>query len=446
MRRITLLVFVCIILIKSLACADERAIKVSPIEDRAERRTALVIGNAAYAISPLRNPANDARLMEKTLKKLGFHVIILVDATQNKMKQAIDEFSNEIKKGGVGLFYYAGHGMAFGGHNYLIPVDAKIESESGVETESVDVDRVLKKMSDAGNTLNILMLDSCRNNPFVRSFRSTSRGWATMEAPNGAYISYATTPGNVANDGDGENGPYTSEFAKAVQIEGLKIEDVYKKVRYEVSKKTRQLQIPTETSMLNGDFYFRPPSGTAVSGPAYQGTTNLVKEAMLWESIRDSRNVELFRDFLRQYPDGTLNGLALTRIKELTSTQESSADQPADSVKIVFRSPKYAFLDVNGKTYELEASPTVFFRKGTTPFSIHFNDTSKIIYGVLVVNFINDEVTTATFGEEISKSLFKEQHIASALLGKPVIYGMKVNTENGPKEVFSYKLSLSKIK
>jgi len=147
------------------------------------QKTALVIGNGAYSSSPLRNPVNDASDMASALKKLGFKVLFKTNANQRTMKKSIRTFGKELRNGGVGLFYYAGHAMQVHGTNYLIPIGAKIESESDVEYEAIDAGRVLGKMEDAGNGLNIIILDACRDNPFARSFRTSEKGLARMDAP-----------------------------------------------------------------------------------------------------------------------------------------------------------------------------------------------------------------------------------------------------------------------
>lgn len=225
-----------------------------------EKRIALVIGNGAYSSAPLRNPINDARAMAGTLKNLSFDVILRENLDQKDMKREIQAFGEKIQKGGVGLFYFAGHGVQVNGHNYLIPVGASIEHEKQVEYEAVDMGSVLSEMDYAHNRLNIVILDACRDNPFARSFRSTSQGLASINAPSGTLIAFATAPGSVANDGAGDNGVYTGELIKAMMQSGLKIEDVFKQVRSAVREGTRGKQIPWESSSMEGDFFFRGPA------------------------------------------------------------------------------------------------------------------------------------------------------------------------------------------
>lgn len=242
------------LLLGAIAAGQERGvrIRVSPIE----RRVALVIGNGAYEVGPLRNPTNDAREVAKALTEIGFEVIHKENLTQNELKRAIRGFGEKLRDGGVGLFYFAGHGIQVNGENYLIPVEAIINSEQEVEYDSVDLGLVVAQMENAQNDLNIVILDACRNNPFARSFRSSTRGLAPMAAPSGTLIAYATAPGSLASDGKGANGLYTEALLVALRVPGLKIEDVFKRVRVAVEEKTGGKQVPWESTSLKGDFYF----------------------------------------------------------------------------------------------------------------------------------------------------------------------------------------------
>jgi TPR repeat protein len=230
-----------------------------------EKRLALVIGNGRYTASPLKNPVNDARAMAVTLRSVGFDVVVLEDATYKDMRRAIIQFGSQLRDSGVGTFYYAGHGLQVNGKNYMVPVDAVIQGDDEVAVEAVDVDYLLARMETARNRLNIVILDACRDDPFSRSFRSPVRGLASIDAPIGTLIAYATAPGRVAQDGEGANGLYTSELLKAMRIPGLKIEDVFKRVRQSVSQVTKGRQVPWESSSLVGDFSFSMQAGVGSS-------------------------------------------------------------------------------------------------------------------------------------------------------------------------------------
>jgi len=225
-----------------------------------ERRTALVIGNSAYSTGPLKNPVNDATDMAATLKKAGFAVTLKKNVNHREMIESIEEFGNTLKRGGVGLFYYAGHGVQVGGVNYLLPVDSRINKEGDVRYEAVDAGRVLTEMETANNGLNIVILDACRDNPFGRSVRSSSRGLAIVtNAPTGTFISYSTGAGQVAKDGTGRNSPYTKALLENISKPGLTINEVFMSVRSKVKRETGQ--VPWELSSLEGNFFFIPGKG-----------------------------------------------------------------------------------------------------------------------------------------------------------------------------------------
>jgi uncharacterized caspase-like protein len=195
------------------------------------------------------------------------------------MKRVIREFGAKIRNGGVGLFYYAGHGVAVKGINYLVPVDAKVEREEEVEYECVDAGFVLSQMDDAGNRMNIVILDACRNNPFARNFRSASRGLVQMDAPSGTLIAYATAPGSVASDGSARNGLYTQELLKFIRTPNLGLEEVFKRVRISIRTLTQNRQTPWESSSLTGDFSFLESSSSS-SEPSPQPTPTVTEESI----------------------------------------------------------------------------------------------------------------------------------------------------------------------
>ncbi len=262
------------------AQTDDRGIRVDArvVEQmRTERRVALVIGNASYRVSPLRNPINDAQAMAVALRRLGFEVISETDATEKRMLKVILKFGRKLKTGGVGLFYYAGHGVQTGGRNYMIPIGAEIEVEDDVEIESVDVNKVLGRMGGARNRLNIVILDACRNNPYAKSFRSPTRGLATTLAPTGTYIAYSAAPGQVAADGDGANSMFTAALLGEMARASRRLEDVFKAVRVNVLARTGGRQVPWTSSSITGDFYFKVPNHvTASAAPETLDLSGLV--------------------------------------------------------------------------------------------------------------------------------------------------------------------------
>lgn len=265
----------------SRAQQDRQLMQTGSPNANTGKRIALVIGNGAYTNAPpLKNPPNDARDMAVTLKSLGFEVASGINADQREMKRLIREFGQKLKAGGSGLFYYAGHGVQSKGRNYLIPVDAEIQSEAEVEDSGVDVSLVLNFMDDAQNGLNIVILDACRNNPFARSFRSASSGLAQVDAPTGTLIAYATAPGRVASDGPEKNGLYTSELLKQMRVPGLSATEMFMRVRAEVIKQTSSKQVPWEASSLVGTFYFTAPLKNEATGGRDAGTLPTVSTSI----------------------------------------------------------------------------------------------------------------------------------------------------------------------
>jgi tetratricopeptide (TPR) repeat protein len=232
-----------------------------------QRRTALVIGNASYQDNPLKNSINDAEAMANALKDVGFDVILLENADLKQIENAIDTFHHQLKAGGVGLFYYAGHGTQVDGENYLIPVNAKLDVAEDVRYEAIPVGKVLARMEDAANQMNIVILDACRNNPFARKWRSSQRGLAPIQSARGALIAFATEPGGVAADGEGENGLYTSFLLKHLKTPNLDVELMFKRVREDLVQATQNKQVPWEYSSLVGDFSFNPVTVAQSSQP-----------------------------------------------------------------------------------------------------------------------------------------------------------------------------------
>lgn len=225
----------------------------------AGKRFALVIGNSNYVNAPLRNPVNDAKSMSESLQKTGFSVSTYTDCSFQQMKKAIVDFGSQIAsdKQSVGLFFYAGHGLQSNGANYLVPVDAVIEKEAEIPVYAVSLEDVMAQFDGAGNSMNIIILDACRNNPFSASGRSVGgRGFSVVAAPAATFIAFSTAPGQIASDGEGDNGLYTSELVNAMLVPGLRIEDVFKRVRAQVKVLSDGKQIPWENSSIDTDFYF----------------------------------------------------------------------------------------------------------------------------------------------------------------------------------------------
>ncbi|MFM6062906.1 MAG: caspase domain-containing protein, partial [Microcystis panniformis] len=249
-----------------------QAIAQNSLNLQQQQRIALVIGNANYEVGKLDTPLNDATDMANALKELGFEVILLKDSSKRQMDDALDQFTTRINQGYVGLFYYAGHGMEVEGENYLIPVNAQIKYKKDVEYESMPLGKILGRMEGAGNRINIVILDACRDNPFRKFWRSSSRGLtAPLQATSGTLIAFATAPGKVASDGTGRNGLFTSYLLKYLKTPNVEVDSMLRKVRSDVAKDTNDYQVPWTSSSLIGEFTFNQktinPIATSTPNP-----------------------------------------------------------------------------------------------------------------------------------------------------------------------------------
>ena len=308
--------------LQGLLIAAALALCAAPAGAQAlSKRVALVIGNAAYKESPLKNAANDARAMAERLKELGFDVAVLENATREQMGGAVTEFGKRLGPAAVALFFYAGHGIQSRGRNYLIPVDASLNVEGDLRFQAVEVTALLEEIEQAQSRIGFVILDACRNNPFERRMRGgAGGGLAAIDAARGLMIAYATAPGSVASDGDESNGVYTAALLKSLAEPGLTAEQVFKRVRIEVSGRTNNSQIPWESSSLTGEFVFNVTVSAA--GPT---VSNADREMMFWQSIQSSKRAADFEAYLSQFPQGTFAALARGRMEELRKAQQLAA-------------------------------------------------------------------------------------------------------------------------
>jgi len=306
-------------------------------------RVALVIGNGGYgaSIGPLRNPANDAKLIARSLKKLGFTVTLAIDVDQREMKRQIRDFGEALTAAGpdsIGLFYYAGHGLQVDGENYLLPIGAEIEAERDVDLEAVSANTILSQMQYAGNRVNLIFLDACRNNPLSRGFRSTQRGLARVDAPRGSFVGYSTAPGDVSVDGDGSNSPYALALAEEMLRPGEAIEAVHRAVRLKVLAATNELQTPWDSSSLTASVILlaAPTASTTAAAPAPSPAGDQKAELLYWESAQASNNPAVFKAYLQQFPNGMFAALAQAKLEELSagsSQTVAKADAPVAPVQ-----------------------------------------------------------------------------------------------------------------
>jgi hypothetical protein len=243
-------------------------------------RTALVIGNADYSFAPLRNPTNDAEAMATALEGAGFKVIKETDADQQQMVAAVREFGAELRqRGGVGLFYFSGHGTQIEGENYLLPVGHEFSSLEDVKRSSLTALAVVDAMASGRDDLNIVILDACRNNPIDPN---GAKGLSRIDSNARLFISYATSPGLTALDGSGSNSPYAKYLYQSIDAPNLDIEDTFKRTLKGVYVETKGQQTPWISSTFFGDFVFRPtgepPAAAAPKEQEEAGETDVEPE------------------------------------------------------------------------------------------------------------------------------------------------------------------------
>ena len=310
----------------------------------AERRVALVIGNNDYQnIVRLEKAVNDANSVAAELRKVGFEVQSFNNIGQKRMNLAINDFVQKVSGGGVGVFFFAGHGLQIDNQNFLVPVDMDTPNDpADVADQAISVPGLQEKLASAKAKYSLLVLDACRNNPLPkkagRSIGST-RGLAMTSSPNGQTVLYSAGANQEALDSLGSNdrnpnGLFTREFLPMISQPGLSSTDALKKTRSMVIQKAKSVghdQQPAIYDQTDGDFYFVP--GPAAPAPAQGGTTTVVQavdpkavELSFWDSIKDSKQVEDYQDYLVKYPNGQFAALATRRVAAMSKTVSRSSD------------------------------------------------------------------------------------------------------------------------
>jgi hypothetical protein len=281
-----------------------------------EQRVALVIGNSNYQNAPqLANPDNDAESMAKFLNSAGFEVVAATDLTQNDMLRVVQDFSAKVSARGpntVAMVYYAGHGVQLAGENYLVPVDAKVSSQTELVNNSVRLVDVMSTLETIPSRMRIVILDACRNNPFP-NVNDAGRGLAIVDAPNGSIVGYSTAPGAEAQDGTGGHSPYTQAFLNVAREPNVPIEQLFKRVRLEVNQTTLGAQIPWESSSLTSDFTFFGDTAVAanrapVNAPVVQMASNLPSRStrQAYDYVVSEARPEYYQEFIQMYPHDPL--------------------------------------------------------------------------------------------------------------------------------------------
>jgi peptidoglycan hydrolase-like protein with peptidoglycan-binding domain len=302
---------------------------------KAERRVAFVVGNGAYRnVAQLPNPAVDAKAMASVLRNVGFEVVEGTNLTRDKMTEKLLDFGKKAQGADVAVFFYAGHGIAISGTNYLLPIDADIKSEMDVKLgAAINIDLTLDQtMSDA--KVKLVFLDACRDNPFAAKIKSNAStrsvsvqsGLAEMKSGEGTLIAFATGPGQTALDGqEGTNSPFTRALIAHITTPGVEIQQAMTEVRAQVNEETNKGQLPWGHTNLIGSVYLNPAAAPApgaapaASGPAAVASASSGTDVELefWRSVKESNKPEELNAYLSNYPNGQFKSLALARIASL---------------------------------------------------------------------------------------------------------------------------------
>jgi uncharacterized caspase-like protein len=296
----------------------------------AEKRVALVVGNSSYKdVSPLPNPVNDANDIASALKASGFDVVLGIDVDKRDFDSRIRSFTQLLETADVAVFFYAGHGLQVSGRNYLIPVDAKLQTERELDFDAVNLDFILKQMElGRGDKTNIVFLDACRDNPFSKNLArsmgtrsgSIGKGLAQVDTGVGTFIAYSTQPGNVAVDGTGRNSPFTAALAKYMRASDHNLTSVMIDVRKDVLAATGGKQVPWDHSALTGEFYFKQEAAAGNRSAAAPSEDPEVQQRLrsLEDQVKKKSDAE---------QTGNIVALAQARERLRQIEEENRADQ-----------------------------------------------------------------------------------------------------------------------
>jgi uncharacterized caspase-like protein len=286
-------------------------------------RLALIIGNSSYRDAPLVNPANDAKAVSSLLTQAGFTVDSRLNASRVDMMAAIEKFGAAVKKSETKLvvFYYAGHGAQLDWRNYLLPVDAVVERQEHMKERCVDLSLLLGQFSAAKDKTFVVILDACRNNPFGTAYRPDQKGLSQFDAPVGSLLAYATSPGNVASDGEGANGLYTENLVRELGKRGTRIEDALKRVRLNVRLASKGEQIPWETTSLEGDVFIFNEGQKKLSDAEMEQVVEA--DVTEWTRIKSSKKIDDWVSYLRTFPNGRFAEIAQMRLSRLLADVET---------------------------------------------------------------------------------------------------------------------------
>jgi Caspase domain len=337
-----------------------------PATAEADRRVALVIGNAGYQnTTQLKSTKNDAADMAAVLTRLGFDVVDGSDLDKRAMERTMRQFTQKLSHVDVALFYFAGHALQSGGQNFLMPIDARLRSEGDVDFEALPLSLVLRQMEREAKT-SIVLLDACRDNPLARSLarsmgtRSSviGQGLAEVKAGVGTLVGFSTQPGNIALEGVGRNSPYATALLKHMETPGKDVGGVLVAVRNDVLQATAGKQVPWEFTALTDDIYLRaaaappapsatgpaPPTG-ARPAPAPTASGELPPdydkemEIAFWNAVKGSKSPAVLATYLDRFPRGTFAGLARVMIEQAKAEEAVATAAPSKVASLPNRLP-----------------------------------------------------------------------------------------------------------
>ncbi len=423
---------------------DDRAVK-KVREYRNEKRSALVIGNNDYlSLRKLKNAVNDSSDISKALKKLGFAVREVRNGNREQMLSEIESFSKDLKSGGVGMVFYAGHGLEMGGNNYLIPVDAKIDDELDIKNSGVSLNDLLYRLENSGNRLNIVVLDACRNDPFTnRSLASrvvgSTRGLSTPPTAKGTYIAYSADVGQEASDGSGKNGLFTEHLLTALNSEGIPLNDVFKIVRANVEKDSNRQQSPASYDKTTGEFFFTFPNSkpkilsetdgrtdfylTVKPFPADSKIEFLDSDLRYRDEVKLSRGKYKIRVSRDGYLDKTVE-IELDRDTNLPVTLVSTNNQAVSNSEklLIWNGINFKYRDVNTSNFDVAIK--INLPKDEFETEIEYKARLGLAKSDLLNSYLRDQKIEMTYTAERQEF----DIIVSSIFGRiyPVVIVMQV--------------------
>jgi uncharacterized caspase-like protein len=425
--------------LKALAAVPlVRAIPPAFAEDGS--RVVLAIGNNAYEASPLLNPVNDARAVGELFRTAGFRVDLQTNANLQTMAAAVERFGAAVRRSEtrMAVFYYAGHGAQVDWKNYLLPVDAVVRNSGELKSRCLDLGTVLQHFAKAGDKTFIVILDACRDNPFGQGYRTEAKGLSQFDAPVGSLLAYATAPGNVALDGDGNNGLYTSNLVRELSVRGVRIEDCLKRVRLNVRLASQGAQIPWESTSLEGDVFIFPDPAKKLDEQEIE--RQFGEELANWNRIKGSQKIDDWVAYLKNFPDGRFSEVAQARLARLLATVERRTPDPgADKAKAVEIRPDRPVPSL----FQPSANP---YSAGTYPLGRDYSVGDMAVYrkSDQLTGLEEGVVTTTVTRVDRDNDWvdLNEGRYACDLLGNPIKSPQRVF--DGPMQFYPVELQLGK--